>query len=116
MARSERFVMPKHAAYVPRDKRQLSMVDRQLAAMRLRDEAAAMTIRTQDELVAELTDFSMPMEVDEEYGYPLVTKYMEEAFAVPSVQVPAPQKKTETSSQDSVSNEGSVPEPSGGTE
>lgn len=114
MARTERFNAPPHAAYVSRNNRPLSMMDRQLAALRLRDEAAQMRITTEQEAVDELTNFSLPMEVDD-YGYPLITPYMV-PDSVPDVSVPATQAEAEKTPQNSVSNEGSVSEPSGGTE
>lgn len=100
MARTERFVKPPHAAYVPRDKRHLSMMDRQLAALRMRDEAQAMRITTEAEAIDELTNFTLPMEVDE-YGYPLITPFMV-ADSVPDMPVPAPQTKTEKTDKNSV--------------
>lgn len=114
MARTEKFKAPPHAAYVSRKNRHMTMMDRQLAALRLRDEAAQMRITTEQEAVDELTNFTMPMEVDD-YGYPLITPYMV-PDSVPDMSVSAPQAEAEKTPKDSVSNEGSDPEPSGGTE
>lgn len=114
MSRTERFVKPPHAAYVPRDKRHLSMMDRQLAALRMRDEANAMRITTEAEAIDELTNFTLPMEVDE-YGYPLITPYMV-ADSVPDMPVPAPQAETQETNQNSVKSEDSATNPQSGTE
>lgn len=114
MARKERFTQPPHAAYISRDKRHLSMMDRQLAAMRMRDEAAQMRITTEAEAIDELTNFTLPMEVDD-YGLPLITPYMV-PDSVPDVSVPAPQKETKETNQDSVKTEDSGKNPQSGTE
>lgn len=114
MARIERFVKPPHAAYVPRDKRHLSMMDRQLAALRMRDEARAMRITTEAEAIDELTNFTLPMETDE-YGYPFITQYMV-PDSVPDVPVSAPQTETQKTDQNSVKTEDSDTNRQSGTE
>lgn len=89
-----------------------TVFDQQRIAMqRLRDEESA-RIKNEEELKADLLDFSYLTGVDD-YGLPLSTPY-----AVPE-EVPdmyVPQASASPKDEDSVSKGGSDPEPSGGTE
>lgn len=92
MARKEHFVRPPHAAYVSKRNMPVTMMDRQLAAMRLQQEEASLRIDSEQELARELMDFSNVTETDE-YGFPLFTRY-QIPDDVPDVYVP-PQTGTE---------------------
>lgn len=89
-----------------------SVFDQQRVAMaQLREEEAA-RIKNNQELMADLYDFSYLTEVDD-FGFPLSTPYTV-PDSVPDMYVPenpAPAPK-----ENSVSNDGSEPEPSGGAE
>lgn len=91
MSRTERFVKPPHAAYVSKKNMPVTMMDRQLAAMRLQQEEASMRLTSEKELAAELMDFTYIMETDE-YGFPLSTKY-QIPDSVPDVYVPPSTEK-----------------------
>jgi len=96
--------------------KELSVFDRQrLALMQMREEEAAQ-IRNQEDLNRELFDFSYATEVDE-YGLPLFTPY-QIPDTVPDVYVPETDasKVQEKVEENSVSKDGSEPEPSGGAE
>lgn len=74
MARHERFSRPPRAVGIPGQKPRLSMIDRQIAALRTEQERNTMAIKSREELYAELTDFSYLDPVDE-YGFPQTTAY-----------------------------------------
>lgn len=93
--------------------KEMSMFDRQrLALMQLREDEAAQ-IKNEEELKADLFDFSYITEVDE-YGLPLFTPY-QVADTVQDMPVSASSKVEEKVEENAVSNDGSEPEPSGGT-
>lgn len=93
--------------------KEMTMFDRQRAAlMQMREEEAAQ-IKNEEELKADLFDFSYIMEVDE-YGLPLFTPY-QMADTVQDMPVSAPSKVKEKVEENAVSKDGSEPEPSGGT-
>lgn len=102
-----------------------TVFDQQRIAMaQLREEEAA-RIKNEQELMADLYDFSYLREVDD-YGFPLSTPYAV-PDSVPDMYVPAPgagadeknigkQAPGAGADENSVSNGGSVSEPSGGAE
>lgn len=95
MARSEVFIKPPHSAHVNRKNMPITMMDRQLAAMRLQQEEASARIESETELARELFDFTHLTEVDE-YGFPHSTRY-QVPDSVPDVYVP--QEKTSDTPQ-----------------
>lgn len=114
MARKEIFSLPPRAVSIPHGKPRLSMMDRQIAALRSEQERNAMQIRTRDELIDDLTNFSFTTGVDE-FGLPLSTPY-QIPEDVPDMLPVSPENTTETTkNQNSVSNEDS-PNPQSGTE
>lgn len=92
--------------------RQPSAMDVQRRAILLMQEEEAACIKTQEDFERDFLDFSMLTEVDD-FGLPLYTPYAL-PDSVPDMYVP----KTSASSpeENSVSNEGSGSEPSGGAE
>lgn len=114
MARKERFSLPPRAVSIPHGKPRLSMMDRQIAALRAEQERNATQIRTREELYNDLTNFRFVQEVDE-FGLPISTPY-QIPEGVPDV-LPLPEENSaETPKEDSLSKEGSGNEPSGGSE
>lgn len=93
MAKHERFSSPPRAVGIPGQKPRLSMVDRQIAALRSEQERQRMAIQTREELFHELTDFSHIDQVDE-YGLPFHIAY-QIPDSVPDV-LPVPKENVQT--------------------
>lgn len=74
MARKERFSSAPRAVGIRASQPRLSMVDRQIAALRAERERETMAIKTREELFDDLTNFSYLDPVDE-YGLPHFTPY-----------------------------------------
>lgn len=74
MSRRENFSKPPVSVSVAGRQPRLSMMDRQIAALRTEQERERMRIKTREELFHDLTDFSYADEVDE-YGLPFTLQY-----------------------------------------
>ena len=115
MARAERFSLPPRSVSIPGGKPRLSMMDRQIAAIRAEQERYAARINTREELFNDLTDFSYLSEVDE-FGLPYSTPYQVPDYVPDVLPVQKEDPAQDPEKKDSVSNEGSGKEPSSGTE
>lgn len=113
MAKRERFSLPPRSVGVPHSAPRLSMMDRQIAALRAEQERERNRIKTREDLYDDLTNFALLPEVDE-YGLPIRTPY-QVPDNVPDV-LPLPEKNTsEKKNQNSVKTEDS-PNPQAGAE
>lgn len=113
MAKRERFSLPPRSVGIPHSTPRLSMMDRQIAALRAEQEREKNRIKTREELFNDLTNFALVPEVDE-YGLPFRTPY-QVPDNVPDM-LPLPEKNTaEEKKQNSVKPEDS-PNPQGGAE
>lgn len=74
MAKYEHFSASPLSVGIRTKQPRLSMIDRQIAALRVEREREQMRISSREELFAELTDFSYLDPVDE-YGIPKTTAY-----------------------------------------
>lgn len=106
--------MPPRSVSMRVEKPRLTLMDRQIAALRSEQERERNRIKSREELFDDLTNFGLVTEVDE-YGLPISTPY-QVPDDVPDV-LPLPQTNAaeDSKKEDSVSKEGSG-EPSGGAE
>lgn len=115
MPKFERFSLPPRSVSMRVEKPRLTMMDRQIAALRVEQERERNRIKSREELFDDLTNFGLVTEVDE-YGLPISTPY-QVPENIPDV-LPLPQKDAaeDTKKEDSVSKRGSLDEPLGGAE
>lgn len=114
MARYERFSLPPRSVSVPGNKPRLTMMDRQIAALRMEQEREKMQIKTREELFQDLTNFGYVTDVDE-YGLPLSTPY-QVPDSIPDV-LPLPEENKDTKeTKNSVKTEDPSTDPKSGTE
>lgn len=106
MARSERFIYPPHSAHVGFGQRKPTMMDRQLAQMRLMREEDEARISNDEQLRYELFDFTNFEDIDE-YGFPKTTKF-QIPDSVPDVYVPK-SKETDASQKKDINPDSDTP-------
>lgn len=104
MARFEKFTCPPHSAHVGFGQRKPTMMDRQLAQMRMMREEDDARITNDEQLRHELFDFTNFEETDE-YGFPKTTKFqvpdsVPDVYVPPSKEKDAPQEKDVTPDSD----------------
>lgn len=99
MAIRERFSLPPRSVSLRAPKPRITMMDRQIAALRAEQERERNRIKTREELFADLTNFDYFSGVDE-YGLPITTPY-QVPDEVPDV-LPLPE---EDKAEDSKKNE-----------
>lgn len=107
MARKERFSSAPRAVGIRASQPRLSMVDRQIAALRAERERETMAIKTREELFDDLTNFAYLDPVDE-YGFPQITPY-QIPDEVPDV-LPMPQENP-TPAPEPITPSAPAPEP-----
>lgn len=104
MAKFESFTRPPHSAHVGFGQRKPTMMDRQLAQMRLMREEEDARITNDEQLRHELFDFTNFEDTDE-YGFPKTTKFqipdsVSDVYVPQSKEKDAPQEKDVTPGSD----------------